>query len=118
MPKKPKTETYKPLHPERLAHPLEKALREEWEELTSKEKATFDLLSGPTTNQIPENRIFDTCRLTGGVIPYPYGRMTARDRMVAAEVIQWLGSGVGFNFLSRAFQKAGGKVEFDDYKKP
>jgi hypothetical protein len=36
--------------------------------------------------------------------------VTARDAQVAATVIQWLGSGVGFDFLSEALESAGYKV--------
>ncbi len=45
-----------------------------------------------------------------------YGRMNDRDKMLAAELIQWLGSPLGFAFLATAFERAGGRVTFDDYK--
>lgn len=105
--------SYPPLHPKRLQHPLERTLREEW--MLSENK--LDLLAGPTQEKLPIGIDFDCCSLTGGFIPYPYGRMTPRDKMVAAEIIQWLGTGVGLNFLVRAFTKAGGTVDFDDYSK-
>jgi len=108
-------ETFTPLHPARLWHPLERALREEWESITPRNQGI--ILAGPECQypEIPKGVEFEANKLTGGYQPYPYGRMTARDRMVASEVIQWLGTGIGFNFLARAFRKAGGRVELDDY---
>ena len=34
-----------------------------------------------------------------------------RDRIVAATVIQWLGSNVGFGFLEEALRKCGYRIE-------
>lgn len=41
--------------------------------------------------------------------------ITNRDRMVAATVVQWLGSNVGFCFLEECLKKAGYSIK---YKKP
>ena len=38
-----------------------------------------------------------------------------RDRMIVATVIQWLGSNVGFNFLSQALLSAGYVVKHSDF---
>lgn len=35
---------------------------------------------------------------------------TDRDRIVAATIIQWLGSGVGFGFLEQALRRCGYKI--------
>lgn len=108
--------SYPPLHPLRLEHPLEKALREEWQDFLES-RPNVDILAGPhcNFNNIPEGIEYDT--IDANHYPYPYGRTTDRDKMVMAETIQWLGTGIGLTFLMRAFQKAGGKVEFDDYKR-
>lgn len=106
---------YKPLHPLRLDHPLEGTLRKQWEYYLSC-RPKFDILCAASVPQEPDDMESDLNTLTGRYEPYPYGRMTERDHMVVSEFIQWLGSGVGFAFLSTAFERAGGKVIFDDYK--
>jgi len=105
-----------PLHPVRLEHPLEGGLRRAWERYVA-ERPGFDILCGPEVHflDLPTGVEADENNVTGGYQPYPYGRMTARDHMVAAETIQWLGSPLGFAFLSKAFEAAGGRVMFDDY---
>lgn len=110
------SEDYKPLHPSRLQHPLEAHLRNAWETMSARNQDL--ILAGPECayEEIPVGTLYDSNQLTGGYQPFPYGKMTPRDRMVAGEVIQWLGTGVGYNLLVRAFNHAGGKVEFDDYK--
>lgn len=108
--------SYAPIHPKRLNDPLERELRGAWEALSPKDQNR--ILAGPecTFPEIPDGQIYEANLLTGGYQPYPYGEMTARDRMVAAEVIQWLGSPIGMKFLASAFRKAGGKVEFDSFR--
>jgi hypothetical protein len=109
---------FKPLHDGRLQHPLEKALREAWETMPSKNQDF--VLAGPEVryNEIPHGVYSEANTLTGGYQPYPYGKMTDRDRMVAAEVMQWLGTHVGFNLLAHAISKAGGKIEYPIQTKP
>lgn len=106
-----------PLHPARLSHPLEGTLRREWERYIA-ERPGFDILCGPEVHfsDVPPGVEADENKITGGYVPYPHGRMTERDRLIAAELIQWLGSPLGFAFLSTAFERAGGRVTFDDYK--
>ena len=110
---------FAPLHPERLAHPLEGTLRREWDRYIA-ERPGFDILCGPEVHflDVPAGVEADENKITGGYQPYPHGRMTERDRMLAAELIQWLGSPLGFAFLATAFERAGGRVTFDDYKPP
>lgn len=109
--------SFAPLHPARLAHPLEGTLRREWERYIS-ERPGFDILCGPEVHflDVPSGVEADENKITGGHQPYPHGRMTKRDKLLAAELIQWLGSPLGFAFLSTAFERAGGRVIFDDYK--
>lgn len=108
--------SFEPLHPKRLRHPLEKALREAWESMEARHQDL--IIAGPECayHEIPNGTLYDANRLTGGYQPFPHGKMTDRDRMIGAEVMQWLGSPIGLNLLIRAFRKAGGKVEFDDYR--
>lgn len=48
----------------------------------------------------------------GGKVKFPLGDMpTERDRKVAATVVQWLGSNVGFSFLSEALKQCGYRIE-------
>ena len=62
-------------------NPLEKAFAEAWEEINTDERVgVLDWLMAKETNN-------------------PYGEAT--DRMVAATVIQWLGSPVGQRFLAQ-----------------
>jgi hypothetical protein len=108
--------SFAPIHPKRLNDPLERELRGAWEALSAKDQNR--ILAGPecAIGEIPDGQPYEVNLLTGGYQPYPYGEMTDRDRMVAAEVIQWLGSPIGMNFLASAFRKAGGKVEFDSFR--
>lgn len=108
---------FAPLHPARLAHPLEGTLRREWERYIA-ERPGFDILCAPEVRflDVPPGVDADENKVTGGYQPYPYGRMTDRDKMLAAELVQWFGSPLGFAFLSTAFERAGGRVAFDDYK--
>lgn len=102
-----------PLHPLRLDDPYEKAFRKEWEILQSGVRP-FDILSGPSQDKTPESGIdFDICRLTGAVIPYPFGRMTKRDHLVAFEFAQWLGSPCGTAFIERSLQRVGARIQFN-----
>ncbi len=64
-------------------NPLEKRFAEEWEQINLKDSnGTLNYLLSETIN-------------------YPLGRVSERDRMVAATVIQWLGSPVGQQFIAR-----------------
>lgn len=105
-----------PLHPAGLTHPLEGTLRREWERFVA-ERTGFDFLGGPEVRylELPKGEEADANRVTGGYQPYPHGRMTERDRMVVAETIQWLGTPIGLSFLVTAFERAGGRVEFNDH---
>lgn len=64
--------------------PREKVFAEAWKKINSKPYVTFEYL-----------------------IPYP----TERDATVAATVMQWLGSPVGFDWLEDTLNKAGYKVK-------
>lgn len=112
----PNPKPFPPLHPLRLTHSLEGTLRREWERFLL-ERPNFDILCGPEVEfaEIPPGIESNENKLTGGHQPYPYGRMTERDRMVAAELIQWIGSPIGLSFITSTFAKAGGRVEFDDF---
>ena len=70
-------------------NPLEKVFAEAWEEINTD---TFGKLNG--------KRILDY--LLAEEPNEPLMEVTGRDRMVAATVIQWLGSPVGRSFLSAA----------------
>jgi len=67
---------------------LEKTFAEEWEKLNTDRNGklngmgTLDYLLAETIN-------------------YPSGEVTDRDRVVAATVVQWLGSPVGSEFVKR-----------------
>ncbi len=73
-------------------NPLEKRFAEEWEQINLKDSnGTLNYLLSETIN-------------------YPLGRVSERDRMVAATVIQWLGSPVGQQFIARTKTKTYGLV--------
>jgi len=69
--------------------PLEKIFADEWRELNS----GIARGQGPLAYMLAENR------------NYPRDEVTDRDAMVAATVIQWLGSNVGQCFLSGVMEK-------------
>lgn len=103
----------KPLHPLRLKDPFEKAFRKEWQILQSGKKP-FDILAGPTQEGMPEPYVnFDICQLTGGVVPYTFGRMTERDHLIAIEFAQWLGTPCGIAFIERALNKCKAGIRFN-----
>lgn len=108
---------FEALHPARLSHPLEGTLRREWERYVA-ERPGFDILCGPEVRyaELPEGIESDENKLTGAHQPYPYGRMTKRDHMVASELIQWLGSPNGFAFISTALKRAGCEVKYSDLR--
>ena len=96
-----------PLHPIRLSDPMERTLREEWVKYV--DQTNFDLLSGPIQrwHQIPKGMDREPCPLTGGYEPFPHGRMTDRDHMLARELMQWIGTPCGFSFITMVFRKVG-----------
>lgn len=104
-------EKVNPIHPLRLSDKLEGTFREEWRKFL-KCRPGFDILCGPEVPflDIPAGVESDENRLTGGYQPYPHGKMTQRDHMVAVELIQWLGSPIGFAFLTGALSHAGWSV--------
>ena len=66
-------------------NPLEKEFATAWEEINNRpgqQKGTLDYLLADDVNN-------------------PMGEVTSRDRMVAATVIQWLGSPAGQSFLTQ-----------------
>jgi hypothetical protein len=108
---------YTPLHPLR-ENMLERTLRQEWEKFLA-ERPGFDFLCGPEVrfSDIPAGMEYEENNLTGGYQPFPYGKMNGRDKMIATELIQWLGTPCGMAFFRTAFEKAGGVMRFDDYSK-
>ena len=88
------------LHTRRLSqNPIEKALSDGWaEEIVS-------------VSSINENTLLDgLLELQGRENNRPIGYATQRDHVIAATVVQWLGSPVGFSFLQRALEGAGYEV--------
>ena len=45
-------------------------------------------------------------------------KITKRDRMIVATVIQWLGTNIGRCFLETAFRKAGWTLKMEPIRKP
>lgn len=68
------------------SNPLEKIYAEEWAEENSKARGILDYLLAEDPN-------------------YPAGEVTERDAMVAATVIQWLGSPVGQGFVDKVMKR-------------
>ena len=88
------------LHTRRLSqNPIEKALSDGWaEEIVS-------------VSSINENTLLDgLLELQGRENNRPIGYATDRDHVIAATVVQWLGSPVGFYFLRGALKEAGYEV--------
>jgi hypothetical protein len=55
-------------------------------------------------------RVWNPGSLTGYRL-FPLGETTERDRIIAATVVQWLGSNVGMSFLHEALGRCGYRVE-------
>ena len=77
-------------------NPMEREFAEEWERINvSQADGTLD------GRQTLDYLLADDCNR-------PAGEVTDRDRVVAATVIQWLGSPVGMEFLRRLLEYDGG----------
>ena len=46
---------------------------------------------------------------------YPLGLPTSRDRIVAATVVQWLGTNVGLSFLFEALRRVGYEIQWPEH---
>lgn len=100
------------LHANRLdpgrENPREEAFAAQW----VKEHEYHDLLS--ELLRVPYSRD-DPDRIGGGLhgdatgefYKYPLGETTERDRIVAATVLQWLGSNVGMDYIRQALMQTG-----------
>lgn len=100
------------LHAERLApnreNPREVSFSAQWKQ----EHQYRDLLA--QLLQVPCNKgeAGSNCDFAfGGYWKRPLGEPTERDRIVAATVVQWLGSNCGFGMVREAMEKCGYKVE-------
>lgn len=97
----PKEKEARGLHTGRLSqNPIERALSDGWaEEVVS-------------VSPINKNTLLDgLLELQGRENNRPLGYATERDHVIAATVVQWLGSPVGFYFLQRALEGAGYEVK-------
>ncbi len=54
--------------------------------------------------------IYDPARFNA-YARFPVGEITDRDRIIAATLMQWLGSNIGMSFLHIALERAGYKLE-------
>jgi hypothetical protein len=85
------------LHSHRLTkeagNPLEVAFAKEWQKAHEFSDLLELLMRVPCTTDDPDA----VSRATHGMGPYkmPLGKPTERDRILAATIIQWLGSSVG-----------------------
>lgn len=87
---------------------LEKALMEHWrDENTAQQGWNYG------------NGILQDLFITGGQLqPMLVEKITKRDRMIVATVIQWLGTNIGRCFLETAFRKAGWTLKMEPIRKP
>ena len=77
------------LHPE-AGNPREIIFARRWEDENTGMRSVLNWLLGPHNQQVD---------------------VTERERTVAATVVQWLGSPIGFNFLEEALEECGYKLE-------
>lgn len=91
--------------PREVAFAEQWAKENEWSDL-------LDLLSFTAAEKEEEGavRIHDP-GLMFAYAKFPLGKITERDRVIAATVIQWLGSNVGMGFLHAALERAGYRLE-------
>lgn len=95
------------LHASRLRpaanNPREVAFAMQWQQEHEYQDLLGLLLRVPCAKNDPDcvNRYEGTC----GYAKAPMGETTARDRLVAATVIQWLGSNFGYSFINEAMKR-------------
>lgn len=89
-------------------NPREVAFAEQWSKEHDRTDLLWWLLTEPCAADDPE-RIGNDFGLNG---PYklPLGQIQDRDRIVAATVIQWLGSNCGIAFVADALKRCGYSV--------
>lgn len=99
------------LHSDRLKpdrdNPREVAFAEQWGWENRHHDLLNQLLMVPCSSDDPER-----CGYSGGFGAYkmPCSFPGDRDRRIAATLMQWLGSNVGFSFLQEALAKCGYKI--------
>ena len=77
------------LHPD-AGNPKEVIFAKHWESANTGTSSTLNWLLGPHNQQV---------------------EVSGRERIVAATVVQWLGSPIGFNFLEEALKECGYTLE-------
>ena len=97
--------------------PIEAAFRDAWRQQHEFQDLLDQLLRVPCSGT-------DAQRITGQLgdelgqhWKQPLGEATERDRVVAATVVQWIGSNCGMSFLREALSQAGYELPFSPTKK-
>ena len=103
------------LHAFRLSpnadNPREVAFATQWDYEIEHHDILKTLLEVPATDDDPEGEHCMWC----GKAKYPLGREpTERDRIIAATLMQWLGSNVGLSFVREALNRVGYDVKWPE----
>lgn len=104
---------YRGLHHRRTEDNCLAGERERWFSTTWEQRCRLKLET--TGNDTPQTLMFVTNKNN----PDPEARrcafrLTTRDRVIIATIIQWLGTSVGWAFLERALQRCGYRIVKDD----
>lgn len=116
-----KVDALKSLHSDRLAenrdNPREVAFAAQWQYEHEYADKLGNLFAVYTTKDDPEGHksLFDPF---GSHIKFPLGVPTERDRIVAATVVQWLGSNCGMSFIYETMKRCGGRLMYPGECKP
>lgn len=93
-------------------NPRESAFAAQWKQENEYCDILRSLMRVPCSGDDPKRMcVLDGCP-TSRYVKFPIGQPTQRDRIIAATVIQWLGSNVGMSFIIEAFRRCGYAVRY------
>jgi hypothetical protein len=102
------------LHTRRLQanadNPREIAFSDQWRREHEHHDLLGLLFSVPCAKDDPEVQNGHALSPWSGYYKLPLGTPTERDRVIAATLIQWLGSNIGMGLIEQALEKCGYKI--------
>lgn len=101
---------------ENCTNPREVAWNEAWKAEHQYHDTLSQLFVVPCEKGAPDS--WESFGFLGGIFHRPLGVVTERDRIVAATVLQWLGSNVGMCLVADALKRAGMRIHRDGEARP